>query len=92
MLRIVLAFWSLASNRLALAFSSEIVFLPTTNGLPTLMWPAQPGTSYRIQFKDDLGDAVWQDLYGSVSLVGDRGYATDLFPSLGSRFYRIVGF
>lgn len=73
-------------------FVSEIVYLPSTGGLPTLVWPAQPGTSYRVQFKDDLGEPVWQDLPGSVSVVGDHGYASDLLPGNGKRFYRIVGF
>jgi hypothetical protein len=45
-----------------------------------------------VQFKDDLGDPAWQDLFGSVSLVGDHGYALDLLPSNSKRFYRIVGF
>ncbi|MCX6928753.1 MAG: hypothetical protein NT154_36905, partial [Verrucomicrobia bacterium] len=57
-------------------FSTELVFLPATGGLPTLVWPAQPGTSYRVQFKDDLGDAVWHDLIGNVSLIGNSGYAS----------------
>jgi Tol biopolymer transport system component len=82
----------LATSGTNQTFSSELVFLPAAGGLPTLVWPAQPGTSYRVQFKDDLGNPVWQDLFGSVSLVGDHGYASDLLPSNGKRFYRIVGF
>jgi hypothetical protein len=82
----------LATSGTNQVFSSEIVFRPATGRPPTLVWPTQPGTSYRVQFKDDLGDSVWQDLIGSVSLLGNRGYASDLVPSIGKRFYRIVGF
>jgi len=83
---------TLAASGTISAFTSELVLLPATGGLPTLVWPAQPGTSYQVQFKDDLGDPAWQDLFGSVSLVGDHGYALDLLPSNSKRFYRIVGF
>ena len=82
----------LATSGTNQTFSSELVFLPAAGGLPTLVWPAQPGTSYRVQFKDDLGDPVWQDLFGSISVVGDHAYASDLLPGNGKRFYRIVGF
>jgi len=82
----------LATSGTNQTFSSELVFLPAAGGLPTLVWPAQPGTSYRVQFKDDLGDPAWQDLFGSVSVVGDHAYASDLLSGNGKRFYRIVGF
>ncbi len=73
-------------------FSSELVFLPAAGGLPTLAWPAQPGVSYQVQYKDDLADPAWQNLSANVGLVGGHGYASDLLPSTGKRFYRIVGF
>jgi hypothetical protein len=82
----------LATSGTNQTFSSELVFQPAAGALPTLVWPAQPGTSYRVQFKDDLGDPVWQDLFGSISVVGDHAYASDLLPGNGKRFYRIVGF
>jgi hypothetical protein len=82
----------LATSGTNQTFSSELVFLPAMAGLPTLVWPAQPGARYRVQFKDDLSDPAWQDLCGNVSLVGDHAYASDLLPGNGKRFYRIVGF
>jgi Tol biopolymer transport system component len=82
----------LATSGTNQTFSSELVFRPAAGGLPTLVWPAQPGTSYRVHFKDDLGDPAWQDLVGTVSVVGDHAYASDLLPGNGKRFYRIVGF
>ncbi len=82
----------LATSGTNKTFGSELVFLPAAGGLPTLVWPAQPGVSYQVQYKDDLADPAWQNLSANVSLVGGHGYASDLLPSTGKRFYRIVGF
>ncbi|MGO8930934.1 MAG: hypothetical protein ACLQU3_29100 [Limisphaerales bacterium] len=82
----------LATSGTNQTFNSQLVLLPAAGGLPTLLWPAQPGVSYQVLFKDDLADPVWQDFFGSVSLVGNQGYALDLLPGSGKRFYRIVGF
>ena len=81
----------LATSGTNQVFSAELVFRPAAGGLPTIVWQAQPGASYRAQFKDDLADPQWQDLPGGASLVGDHGYALDLLPSIGKRFYRVVG-
>jgi hypothetical protein len=45
-----------------------------------------------VQFKNNLLDPVWQPLSGTVTVVGDRGYATDLAPSPDQRFYRILAY
>lgn len=50
------------------------------------------GTGYQVQFKDNLSNPAWQALNGSVTLIGDRGYATDFNPSSGQRFYRVMAF
>ena len=55
-----------------------------------LSWPAVPGKSYHVQFKNTLADPAWLDLGGSISLVGTHAYLNDL-PAPGSqRFYRVV--
>jgi hypothetical protein len=74
------------------AFVGEIIYAPAFGPHPVLNWPATPGKSYQVQFKDNLTDPAWQPLTGSVTLVGDRGYATDLAPDPVKRFYRIVAF
>ena len=83
---------NLATSGTNQTFNAQLVLLPAAGGLSTIVWPAQQGVSYQVLFKDDLADPVWQDLFGSVSLVGNQGYAFDLLPGSGKRFYRIVGF
>ena len=55
-----------------------------------ISWPAVPGKSYRLQFKNTLADPAWQDLGGSVSLVGAHAYLNDLAVPGSQRFYRVV--
>jgi hypothetical protein len=68
--------------------------LPATGSVPAnwLSWPAVPGKTYRVQFKQDLDDTVWQDLGGQISIMGDRCYLKDAAPVGAQRFYRIVAF
>ena len=57
-----------------------------------IVWPLLAGKNYMVQFKSDLGDAEWQTLKGSFTVVGSQAYLND--PSLGPgpRFYRVVGY
>jgi Tol biopolymer transport system component len=75
-----------------LQFQATIV--PATSLAPGrwLSWPAVPGKSYRVQFKDSLEDPAWQDLNGQISVLGDRGYLKDGTSATTQRFYRIVAF
>jgi len=57
---------------------------------PVIVWQALPGISYSLQFKDDLNDPVWHSLNGSVMLFGTHGFANDLAPATGQRFYRFT--
>ncbi|HOX57811.1 MAG TPA: hypothetical protein P5205_06300 [Candidatus Paceibacterota bacterium] len=59
---------------------------------PWLTWPAVPGRSYRVQFKNSLIEPDWQELGGSVTVIGNQGYCQDLAPAAAHRFYRIVGY
>ena len=53
-----------------------------------ITWSAEPGISYRVQFKDAL-DAAWQNL-SNVEAVGATASVTDsLATSPPQRFYRI---
>jgi hypothetical protein len=53
-----------------------------------LNWPAVPGKNYRIQYKDNLNDAVWSDAPGAT-VVGIQGTFT-IPPDQPSRFYRVT--
>jgi len=55
-------------------------------------WPILPGKSYRVQFKNSLSDANWEDFNCMTTLIGEQGYFNDPAPSASQRFYRIVAF
>ncbi len=74
----------------ASVFRARMVYSGTTEPTPVITWPAAPGKTYQLQFKNDLNDPDWQDLNGNLSLLGNQGYAYDLVPAAGRRFYRIV--
>jgi hypothetical protein len=98
----VLLFQSWASDMVAQDFNSgsdvfafgllyaTIVPGDTPGEGSTISWPAVPGQTYRVQYKDSLGDATWQDVTGTVTTVGSAGFLTDLAPAAGQRFYRVV--
>jgi len=52
-------------------------------------WPASPGNSYRVQYKNDLGD-TWQDLPSNVTILGGQGFLRDPGPTQTQRYYRVV--
>jgi hypothetical protein len=53
----------------------------------TLTWDAIVGESYRIEFKNSLGDAEWQSL---ETVTATESPASVTVSSEGERFYRIV--
>jgi hypothetical protein len=59
-------------------------------GGPTIIWPADSGLSYRVQVSSDLGNTNWQDVTGTVTIIGKRGFVTDFAPAPSQRFYRGV--
>jgi len=70
------------------------VLLPSTSPSqgPWLSWPYVPGTSYRVQFKDDLNQADWQQLSGAITNAATKAWLQDPAPTGPHRFYRIVTF
>jgi len=73
-------------------FIGQMVFAPATLQSPTLTWPAENGKTYEVQYRDNLTDAGWQTLNGNTWVSGNQGYATDLAPNTGQRFYRVLAF
>jgi Tol biopolymer transport system component len=58
----------------------------------TVFWQANPGRSYRVEYKNSLADSEWLPVSGEIRLSGSTGYLLD--PSASStaqRFYRAVG-
>lgn len=54
----------------------------------TIMWQSSPGTTYRVQFKENLTDPGWTDLNGDVLANCLTASKTDSSSSQ-HRFYRI---
>jgi hypothetical protein len=54
-----------------------------------ITWPAVPGKTYRVEFKDNLNDVEWLVCSEGVSILGNQGY---LKPSISAaqRFFRVV--
>jgi hypothetical protein len=57
----------------------------------TLSWPAVPGSTYRVQYKNQLTAAVWTDLAGDVVAAGPAASKVDnSVGGLPERFYRVT--
>lgn len=60
------------------------------NGQLALVWGTVAGKSYRVEYKDNLGDAEWRALGGDY-LAGDTTLTVvDPVVTGGQRFYRIL--
>jgi Tol biopolymer transport system component len=81
-----------ASGNPTTVLRGEIVYTPSGSSRPTLAWDADPARNYRVEFKDDLSDPLWQNLDCVITFTGSRATATDQTPSTRQRFYRIVAF
>ena len=81
---------SLYSTNSIASFSAGILQPATLGQGPTVTWPAVPGVSYQVQFKNHFTDATWQAVNGNVTVVGTQGFVTDLAPAASQRFYRIL--
>jgi Tol biopolymer transport system component len=57
---------------------------------PTVSWQLASGKTYQVQYKNNLGDLLWQNLPGNLTFIGDTGYVIDASPPPDNRFYRIV--
>jgi Tol biopolymer transport system component len=85
------------ANRTGDVFAYTIltaVILPsaTPGQGPWISWPFVPGNNYRVQFKNNLHEPDWQELTGSITNVGVKGFQQDSSPVGTQRFYRINAF
>ena len=55
----------------------------------TLVWSAQAGLSYRVQYKDDLNAGSWNDLGNPVTASGATAQLSDTNNN-SQRFYRVT--
>jgi hypothetical protein len=55
-----------------------------------LAWPANPGHTYRLQFKHTLSDSDWQTLGSDITATGATASSSDPnFAGESQRFYRV---
>jgi hypothetical protein len=73
----------------ASVLSIQISYVAVGNNV-TLSWPAAPGRSYQVQYKDNLSDPVWLDLVGTISVNGSMAQLTAPATQSG-RYYRVSG-
>lgn len=75
------------------AFAFLYVTITRDNGqAPVISWPAMPGQTYQVQFKNNVDDADWQPVNGTIMITGNQGSIHDLSPGTDQRIYRIVAF
>jgi D-alanyl-D-alanine carboxypeptidase len=60
-----------------------------SNNSLTLNWTANAGLIYRVQYKTNLSDPVWQTLGSDVTATNTTGTKIDFPLNAGQRFYRI---
>jgi hypothetical protein len=81
---------------LNVAFSNSIVpfstLIMTAPQGPVLSWPAAAGRTYVVQFKNNLGDATWVSLGGSVTILDGTAYFQDQTSAGTQRFYRVAAY
>lgn len=64
---------------------------PDANGNFNLTWSTQPGTTYQVQYTDDLSSGSWQNLGDPVTATDTTQSASDTTANIdGHRFYRII--
>lgn len=57
-----------------------------------ISWPATPGQTYHVQYKDNVQDAGWQTLNGNIAITGNSASITDTSSTSDHRIYRVAAF
>ena len=64
--------------------------LRVTKGVATITWTSITGQTYRLQYKDSLGDITWHDLLSEVTATGPTTTVTNFISYSNQRIYRSV--
>jgi len=68
----------------------KITSLEVSNGVAVITWNSVSGQTYRLQYKDSVTDANWNDVAQAVQATGPTASATNLVGSVPHRFYRVM--
>jgi hypothetical protein len=55
-----------------------------------IQWYSQSGTTYRLQWKTALPDALWNDVPGDVAAIDALAGKTVLMSGVTQRFFRVI--
>ena len=77
------------SFRIGVVAPLTITSISVSNGSIAIVWNAIPGQTYRVQYKDDLGESGWSPLGPDVIASGSVATKTDSIGT-GQRFYRVA--
>ena len=61
----------------------------SASGSVTLTWSASAGLTYRVEYKTNLTDAIWQTLSPDITATNTTVVKTDSSDTAPRRFYRI---
>jgi hypothetical protein len=56
---------------------------------PTIIWPARPGETYQVQYKNALTDVSWQSVAGTVTITNGIAQLIDMSATAAPRYYRV---
>jgi hypothetical protein len=86
-----------ATNSFVVFVESSATTLPPvihgiilSNDLISVSWSAVSNHVYRLQYKPDINDTNWTDLFPDVSAEGPTASATDSSGVSTQRFYRVM--
>ena len=69
----------------------EVLQITSVNtGQRQLIWNAQPGKSYRLEYKPDLAGAAWTSLGHVITATQPTASAVDTTAAAEKRFYRVA--
>jgi hypothetical protein len=60
------------------------------SGAAIITWSTVPGSTYRLQYKDDLAGDKWNDAVPDVTATDVTATATNAIGSAPQRFYRVL--
>jgi hypothetical protein len=78
------------SNAVAVVTPAPISFQPGAPHTATLSWPATPGTTYRIQYKNGLASGGWTNLQPDITATESIGSFSISTADAPQRFFRLL--
>jgi hypothetical protein len=68
----------------------QIISIVNTSGVVNLVWSANSGSVYRVQYTPELDALNWSNLLPDISATNDTATTTDSPGEAVQRFYRVI--